>query len=129
MQVITPERVVVDEEVESVVLPGVAGHFGVLAHHAPLVAALRIGTASYRKDGVRHRFAVAGGVFEFADNRGVVLADAAERAEDIDVLRARAALERARARLLDRQGRWDHARARAALERATARLRAAGALD
>lgn len=128
LQVITPERVVVDEEVESVVLRGVDGYFGVLAGHAPLVAALRTGPASYRVGGRRERLAIAGGVFEFAGDRGVVLADAAERAAEIDVLRARAALERARARLMDRKGEWDHARARAALERALTRLRVAGAL-
>lgn len=127
LQVITPERVVFDEEVESAVLPGEEGFFGLLANHAPLVAALRIGPVSLRVRGQRRRLAVAGGVCEFAGNRAVVLTDAAERAEEIDVARARAALERARARLADREGNWDHARARAALQRALTRLRVAGA--
>lgn len=127
LEVITPERVVLDVEVESVILPGVDGYFGLLANHAPIVAALRTGPATLRIGDRREKVAVASGVFEFSGNHGVVLADAAERADEIDVLRARAALERARTRLMDRQGNWDHARARAALERALTRLRVAGA--
>ncbi|HEY8449022.1 MAG TPA: F0F1 ATP synthase subunit epsilon, partial [Bacillota bacterium] len=120
-------RLVLREDVQSIVLPGVDGFFGVLRNHAPLVAALRTGPLVYRKDGVRHRLAIAGGFFEIADNHAVVLADAAERADEIDVERARRAAERARQRLADRQGEWDFVRARAALERALNRLRVAGA--
>lgn len=127
LEVITPERVVFREEVDSLIVPGAEGLLGVLPDHAPMVAALKIGILTYRKNGERRRVAVAGGFFEVADNRAVVLSDAAERAEEIDVARARAAAERARRRLAERDANWDFERARAALHRALNRLRAAGA--
>jgi len=127
LEVITPERAVLTEEVDSLILPGLDGLFGVLPNHQALVAALRAGPVIYRQDGRREKLAVSGGFFEFARNRAIILADAAELAAEIDVIRAREAAERARRRLKDRQGRWDHARARAALERALNRLRVSGA--
>lgn len=127
LEVITPERVVLREEVQSLVLPGVDGLFGVLPNHQALVAALRVGPVVYRQEGRRERLAISGGFFEFMGNRAVILADAAERADEIDVGRARRAAERARQRLADRQGDWDFARAHAALERALNRLKVAGA--
>ncbi|PZN06742.1 F0F1 ATP synthase subunit epsilon [Thermaerobacter sp. FW80] len=127
LEVITPERVVFREEVDSLIVPGSEGLLGVLPDHAPMVATLKIGILSYRKGGERRRVAVAGGFFEVADNHAVVLSDAAERAEEIDVARARAAAERARRRLAERDANWDFERARAALHRALNRLRAAGA--
>lgn len=126
LEVITPERVVFRDEVESLIIPGAEGLLGILPDHAPMVAALKIGILTYRKNGEKRRVAVAGGFFEVADNHAVVLSDAAERAEEIDVLRARAAAERARRRLADRNANWDFERARAALNRALNRLRAAG---
>ena len=127
LEVITPERVVLREEVQSLILPGVDGLFGVLPNHQALVAALRVGPVVYRQNGRRERLAISGGFFEFVGNRAVILADAAERADEIDVARARRAAERARQRLADRQGNWDFARAQAALERALNRLKVAGA--
>lgn len=127
LEVITPERAVLTEEVDSLILPGVDGLFGVLPNHQALVAALRVGPVIYRKDGQREKLAVSGGFFEFARNRAVILADSAETAAEIDVARAQQAAERARRRLKDRRNQWDEVRARAALERALNRLRVGGA--
>ncbi|HEX6989884.1 MAG TPA: F0F1 ATP synthase subunit epsilon [Bacillota bacterium] len=127
LEVITPERAVLSEEVDSLILPGVDGLFGVLPNHQAMVATLRVGAVIYRQDGRREKLAISGGFFEFARNRAVILADAAERPGEIDVARAQEAAERARRRLKDRQGKWDHVRARAALERALNRLRVGGA--
>jgi len=126
LEVITPERVVLTEEVDSLILPGLDGLFGVLPNHQAMVAALRVGPVVYRKQGRREKLAVSGGFFEVARTRAVILADAAETAAEIDVARAQRAAERARRRLQERQANWDHARARAALERALNRLRVAG---
>lgn len=127
LEVITPERVLFREPVDSLVVPGAEGLLGVWPDHAPMVVALKIGILSYRAGGERKRVAVAGGFFEVVDNHAVVLTDAAERAEEIDVLRARAAAERARRRLAERDAQWDLERAQAALQRALNRLRTAGA--
>jgi len=129
LEVITPQRVLFKEQVEALVIPGVEGRLGILPRHAPMVALLRPGVLTYRQGGQLHKVAVSGGFCEVSDDRAVILADAAERAADIDVLRARRAKERALRRLRSRDRRIDHARARAALERALARLKAAGVED
>lgn len=127
LEIVTPERVVFSEQTTSIVLPGVDGFFGVLANHAPLVAALRVGPVVYRQNGEKHRLAIHGGFFEIVDNHAVVLADAAELSGEIDINRARQALDRARQRMSDRQADMDLLRAQAAIERALTRLRVAGA--
>lgn len=127
LEVVTPERIVFSEETTSIILPGVDGFFGVLPNHAPLVAALRVGPVVYRQGDKKDRIAIHGGFFEIVDNQAVILADAAELSGEIDVARAREALERARKRLQDRQADVDLVRAQAALERALTRLRVAGA--
>lgn len=126
LEVVTPEGVVLQEQVNSLVLPGVDGLFGVLRNHQSLVAALKVGPVVYRQDGQRQRLAISGGFFEFTGNMAVILTDAAEPVAAIDVARAQRAAERARQRLADRRGDWDVARAQAALERALNRLRLAG---
>lgn len=126
-EVITPERVVVQEEVESLIVPGAAGYLGVLAGHAPMVVLLRSGVASYRRESEWRRMAVHGGYLEVAaGGRAVILAPAAERAEEIDRQRALRARQRAEGRLRARQPEVDFARAEAALQRAVARLQARG---
>ena len=109
------------------VVPGRQGLLGVLPRHSPMLVILRPGVLVFRRDGTKERMAVSGGVCQVLENRVLVLADAAELAQDIDVLRARAARDRALSRLRSRSAEVDEARARAALERAMARLRAAGA--
>ena len=126
LEIITPERRVLSEEVTSLVVPTADGYVGVLAHHAPMVAGVAIGVLRYRRDDAWHAVAVSGGFMEVADNRAVVLARTAELAGEIDVMRAEAALQRARERLADRSAGIDHTRAENAMLRALARIRAAG---
>jgi F-type H+-transporting ATPase subunit epsilon len=130
LQIVTPERVLIDGPATSVVAPGVTGSFGVLAGHAPLVAELAVGELRYRdEDGAEHFMALHGGFLQVTGDRTTVLADAAERPEEIDVERARRAQERAREeqrRLAERYNAQDEARIRASLERALNRLRMAG---
>jgi len=127
LEVVTPERSVCRETISTVTLPGQAGYLGVLPHHAPLVTALKPGLLSYRTpQGDRRVLALSGGFAEIADNNVLVLADAAERPEEIDVERALAARRRAEERLRETGGDGDVARARIALQRALARLKAVG---
>lgn len=126
LTVITPERTVVkDLATDAVILPVVDGSMGILPRHAPMVAALRTGILKFRRGSRYEPVAIAGGFAEVAGDRITILADAAERAADIDVLRARAAKERAEARLKKRLADIDEARARASLRRALVRLKVA----
>jgi F-type H+-transporting ATPase subunit epsilon len=88
LEIVTPERRVLSETVDEVVLPGVEGYFGVLPGHAPLLAALGVGEVSYRVGGQTRFLVVSGGFAEVLDNRVSVLAETCERAEEIDVERA-----------------------------------------
>jgi len=125
LRIVSPEGVVLDEEVEFAIFPGVDGELGVLPNHAPLIAALDIGVIHYRKDGVTKRAAVSGGFLEVANNKVSVLAETAELAEMIDVERALAARKRAEERLAKRGPDIDVVRAQLALRRALARIKAA----
>jgi F-type H+-transporting ATPase subunit epsilon len=131
LDIVTPDRVVVRDEATSVVAPGVLGSFGILYNHAPMLAELGIGELRYRRDsGQEHRLAIGGGFLQVFNNEVTVLADAAERAEEIDVERARRALEEARAQqreALSTPNPEEQALANAAVERALNRLRVAGA--
>jgi F-type H+-transporting ATPase subunit epsilon len=125
LEIVTPDRALLSEEVVSIIAPGVEGYLGVLANHAPLVTELNVGVLRIRyPDDTEENVAVSGGFMEVANNRVLVLADAAERPQDIDIQRAKEALLRARRRLQDPT--MDRERARAALERAINRLRVAG---
>ncbi len=128
LQVATQERVVFDERVVSVVAPGVEGYFGILRGRAPLIAELGLGIMKVTlADGQVLRMALTGGILECSHNEVVVLADVAERSDEIDTQRAQAAAERARRRLYEqeRQQGIDAERARVALMRALNRLKAA----
>jgi F-type H+-transporting ATPase subunit epsilon len=125
MEIITPERVVVEEEVEGVVLSSTEGFFGILRGHAPFIGGLSIGVLKYRKEGKLHWVATDNGVFEMGGNKLRILADAAERGEDINVLRAKDAYNRANQRLEQKQENLDHLRAELSLKRSLARLKAA----
>lgn len=104
--------------------PGAEGYFGVLSRHAPMVAELRVGELDLVDEhGQRRVFAVAGGILEVQRDGVIVLADAVEAAQDIDVARATAARSRAEERLRSRASDVDPARAQAALQRALNRLR------
>jgi F-type H+-transporting ATPase subunit epsilon len=126
LSVVTPDRQVVKESVDSVSFPGKRGYLGILPGHAPLLTELTIGEIDYAVHGTHHYLAVCWGFAEVLPDRVIVLAQTAERAEDIDVARA----ERARQRAEDRLKRptateIDSDRARIALERALARIQAA----
>ena len=85
LQIVTPDREIADEEVDEVSLPGKEGYLGVLPGHAPLLTELQTGTLMYRQDESRHYVAVHWGVAEILPERVIVLAEVAERAEDIDI--------------------------------------------
>jgi F-type H+-transporting ATPase subunit epsilon len=126
LTIVAPDRTVVDEVTESVSAPGVMGYFGVLAGHEPFVTQLKPGVVAYRDAAGQTQYvAVAGGFLEASGDHVMILADAAEAQRDIDLQRAREALERARKRLEAPAEGIDHERARAAAERAKARIKAA----
>jgi F-type H+-transporting ATPase subunit epsilon len=129
LDVVTPRRQVVSEQVTAVVVPGSEGYFGVLPEHIPFITTLKAGALTYWKGKEEHHVAVIRGYAEVRGDRVNILADAAEAAEEIDVARVERARERAERRLAE----WasgsttvDFARAQAALQRALARLEAAG---
>ena len=127
-EVVTPEAVVVSEEAQIVMAPGNLGEFGVLPGHTPFLTTLKIGTIRYLDADGKERFVfVSGGFAEALPNKVTILAESAERRADIDVERARKAMERAEKRLTDK-GREDvdYARAKAALQRAMHRMQLKG---
>lgn len=125
LEIITPERVVFDADVLSSQFPGVLGSFGVWANHAPMIIQLRAGAISVvHENGDPEFVATSEGFARVTGDRVTVLAQTAERAEEIDIDRVQAAVERARARLAE-AGAEGYAEARRALQRAMARLEAA----
>jgi F-type H+-transporting ATPase subunit epsilon len=126
VDIVTIERTVLHEEgIDEVVAPGIDGQLAVLPQHAGFMTMLSPGELVLKRGAEEHPFAVTGGFFEVLDDRVVVLADAAERVEEIDVERAEAARERARLAIERREGAEDLATAQAALQRALIRLRIA----
>jgi F-type H+-transporting ATPase subunit epsilon len=124
VEIVTVERVLLTEEgVDEVIAPGVEGQLAVLPQHAAFMTMLAPGELVLKKGGNEIPFAVTGGFFEVLRNKVVVLADAAERADDIDVVRAEQARERARLAIERRESTEDLAMAQAALQRALIRLR------
>jgi F-type H+-transporting ATPase subunit epsilon len=126
LQVVTPERHILSEDVESVEMPGKDGYLGVLPGHAPLLTEMGVGILTYRKGSESRSLTVMGGYGEVLPNRVIVLADASERTEQIDRSRAQAALDRAKANVPGAnatEADWDAANA--AIARATVRLEAA----
>lgn len=125
LEVVTAERLVYSEEVDMVVAPGSLGELGILPNHAALVTTLQPGALRARKAADEVDLAISGGFLEVRENRVLVLADTAERAEEIDEERARAAEERARRLLEARHETADLAQAEAALRRSQVRLKVA----
>ncbi|MGB3400494.1 MAG: F0F1 ATP synthase subunit epsilon [Candidatus Deferrimicrobiaceae bacterium] len=101
LELVTPQRLLVSEEVDEVIAPGYEGEFGVLPEHTQYLAILSIGVLRYRKRDETNQVALGGGFAEVTPDRVVILADVAEKAEEIDVDRARQAHERAEAALKD----------------------------
>jgi len=125
-EVVTPEKRLVAETVDEVVLPGILGYLGVLPRHAPLLTRLGIGEVMYRAGGARRYLALSGGFAEVLPDRVIVLADVAERPESIDRERAGKARDRALERLRGRGSETDFDRAQAALQKALVRIQVAG---
>jgi F-type H+-transporting ATPase subunit epsilon len=122
LEIVTPERPLVREQVDEVELPGAEGYLGVLPGHTPLLTLLAVGELWYRQGNEKTYLAVAFGFAEVLPDRVTVLAQTAERAEDIDVPRAQAALQRATARLAQSAPDIDYDRARIAQQKAQTRL-------
>ncbi|HWI54457.1 MAG TPA: F0F1 ATP synthase subunit epsilon [Desulfobacteria bacterium] len=126
VEIVTPERLVYSEPAEMVVAPGVEGYLGILPLHAPIVSGLEIGVLKVVAGGKESKLAISGGFMEVSNDKVVILADTAERGDEVDVLRAKSARERAEQRLTNRTSDIDAARAESSLRRAVARLKAAG---
>ena len=129
LEVVTPEKIVVSEEAQIVASPGLLGEFGVLSGHTPFLTTLKTGIIRYTDANAKEHYVfVSGGFAEALPDKVTVLAESAEKSGDIDLERAKAALERAEKRLAEDRSREDidFARARAALERAMVRIRLVG---
>jgi F-type H+-transporting ATPase subunit epsilon len=126
VEIVTAEQLVYSEEgVERLIVPGVEGELGVLTLHAPLLTMIQPGVLRIVKGGDEVEMAITGGFIEVRDNRVTILADAAERAEEIDETRAEAARRRAERALEERGPEVDKAKAEASLKRALVRLKTA----
>ena len=122
LQIVTPDRLIVHDQVDEIQVPGVEGYFGVLPGHTPLLAALAVGEMWYRKGTEKTYLSIAGGFAEVLPDRVTLLATLAERAEEIDVERAETSKQRAEQRLAQPQEDVDYERARLALQKAISRL-------
>jgi len=125
LEIVTPDQSLVSEEVDEVQLPGAEGYLGALPGHTPLLSTLHVGELWYRIDQEKHFLAIASGFGEVLPNRVTVLAQVAERAQDIDVERAEAARKRAEERLAKGVGDTDIERARIALLKSLTRVQVA----
>ena len=124
LEVITPERRVYEDDVDMVIAPGSEGYLGILPHHAPLLTALGPGEFRVKKGGIEEVLVVFGGFMDVRGDKVVVLTEAAESADEIDVQRAQAARQRAQEILeAGPMSAADEARARASLQRAMVRVR------
>ena len=125
LEIVTEERIVYSEEVDVLVAPGIDGELGILARHAPLLTALKPGEIRVVKDGEETFMAVSGGFLEVIGNKATILADTAERTEEIDIERAEEALKKAEERVASRTSDEDLERAMVSLRRSRARIRVA----
>ena len=125
LEVVTPDRAIIKEQVDEVVLPGSEGSFGVLPGHAPLLATLQVGEMWYRKGQETHYLVLAFGFVEVLPDKVTVLAHVAEKAEEIDLTRAEAAKARAEERIASPQSGHDFERARIAMMKSLVRLQVA----
>ena len=122
LEIVTPDKLVLSQDVEYVGVPGLMGQFGVLKNHIPFLSALAIGSLYYRTEGKIHYVFLSGGFADVTRDKLTILAESAERAEEIDIARAKKAREKAEQRLQQEQDRANAARAEAALKRAIHRI-------
>jgi len=125
LEIITPERRVLSESVEEVIVPGLEGELGILPLHTPLISQLKTGIITYRQGNERKSVHVSGGFVEVLPEQVSVLSDVAERPEEIDIERARKARERAEKRLASVGEDIDFRRAELKLQRAMIRIQLA----
>lgn len=125
LQIVTAERMILEDEVDMVVAPSIDGHVGILPKHAPMVTLLDIGELRLKKGSEEISMAISGGFLEVLHDKVMVLADTAERAEEIDEARAEAARRRAQQLLTEKKPDAELLEAQAALRRATIRLKVA----
>jgi len=125
LQIVTPSRLLVKDAAEEAQIPAVNGYLGILPGHAPLISELGVGEITYKTGGVTHTFASAWGFVEVLPDKVTILAEAAERPQEIDVERAQKAKERAEKRLKSTDPEVDYTRAENALQRADTRLNVA----
>ena len=123
LDVVSAERVVYSDDVDLVVAPGTDGELGILPHHAPLMTTLEAGELRIKKGGEEFHLAISGGFLEVRPDRVIILADAAERVEEIDIARAEAARRRAEEQLQRQLSKAEAASVEAALRRSLTRLR------
>ena len=123
LDIVTAERSVFSEEVDVVVAPGIEGQLGILPHHTPLMTTLQAGELRVKKGGEEFSLVISGGFLEVRPDRVIVLADAAERSEEIDLARAEEAKRRAQEQISRHTPEVDLAQADASLRRSLARLR------
>lgn len=124
-KLITPERIVFEDDVDAIYAMGEKGSFGVLPNHVPFMSSLAIDTAKVVKNGEEIVFSVIGGAFQFKNNEAIILTEVAEKGSDIDKARAELAKERAEAKLGSAETERDIKQANMAIAKAMARLKAA----
>ena len=125
LEIVTPVRLLVKDAAKEAQIPGLSGYLGILPGHAPLITELGVGVITYRASGVAHTLSVAWGFAEVLQDKVTILAEAAERPEEIDVGRAQKAKTRAEERLKSNDPQVDYTRAEDALQRAETRLNVA----
>src|SRR5215472_13276510 len=125
-EIVTPEKLVARDVAEEMQIPGKDGYLGILPYHAPLITELAVGEITYRKANVTHHLAVAWGFAEVLPDKVTILAETAERAEELDVGRAQTAKNRAENRLVAGHTEEDFTKANGDLKRAETRLKVAG---
>ena len=125
LEIVTPAKLLVKDVAEEAQIPGLSGYLGILPGHAPLLTELAEGVITYKASGATHTLSVAWGFAEVLPDKVTILAEAAERPQDIDVERAQKAKDRAEQLLKSNNPEVDHARAEDALQRAETRLNVA----
>jgi F-type H+-transporting ATPase subunit epsilon len=125
LEIVTPTKLLVKEAAEEAQIPGLGGYLGILPGHAPLITELAVGAITYKSGGAEHTLSVAWGFAEVLPDKLTILAEAAERPQEIDTGRAQKAKQRAEDRLKSNDPKVDYTRAEDALQRAETRLNVA----
>ena len=125
LEIVTPSRLLVKDAAEEAQIPGLSGYLGILPGHAPLITELAVGVITYKASGATHTLSVAWGFAEVLPDKVTILAEAAERPQEIDIERAQKAKDRAEQLLKSNNPEIDFARAEDALQRAETRLNVA----